>query len=914
VAVDFIEFALLGLATGAIYGLIAHSVVAVNVGSGVLDFSAGAFGLVAALAFYEHRGHGFLGNCYGFVLALGIAGTMGATAHMVIMRRLANAPPTSRIFASLGLMSAIFTGEALFTKNKGATVFVDSPLPGGHLQIGSRIDIGWDRLTVAGISVVITILLVLAQKYTRLGLASSAVAENRFVAATMGWSPDAIGAITWAVGAMVAAVGAILFAALAELSPQNVTFLVIPSLAAALIGSFRSFVWTFIGALAIGVTQSELAFYVHSPGWSTATPLLAIIAVLAFRGTSLPQKTEASERRPTVGSGRLRWGTSLLIPAIVFVGALQLTTAWIAAFSVTFIFALIILSIVVVTGYSGQLSLAQMTMAALGAWFTSLIAIETGMPLILAMILGVVACVPVAMLVAVPAFRTRGHVLAVSTLGLATAIDALVINNPDTQLITEGKPLGTFSLFGYDLSGLTNPTRFALATFVVFVAAAVGVANLRRGRVGRRLLAVRANELAAASLGISVVATKVYAFSLAAMIAGLAGAMTEARFGVGDVSTFPLLENINIVLAAVIGGLGWIATSVFGALGIPGGLSQQAVQTAIPNAGLWFLFIGGVGAIIIVMQAPNGILPFKLAAVKALGRHATGTFKRVLRREDEVVGESSLPPASGARHIIRVQKTSLEVAGITVRFGDQAALSDAGYVLNTGEIVGLIGANGAGKSTMIDVTTGFRRPNAGSVLLDGTPIDRLSAAQRARSRIVRTFQNPELFDDMTVLENLRVGTERTRWHHYATDLAWPRRSRLTDETEVAIQELRLEPVLHRLPTELDYGKRRLVAIARALSMAPSLLLLDEPAAGLDGIERRELGHLIGRLAREWGIGVLLVEHDVQLVFSVCERVVALDFGRVIAEGSVQQVRNDPAVRAAYLGEEEEPQPAEVAVR
>jgi sulfate-transporting ATPase len=250
-----------------------------------------------------------------------------------------------------------------------------------------------------------------------------------------------------------------------------------------------------------------------------------------------------------------------------------------------------------------------------------------------------------------------------------------------------------------------------------------------------------------------------------------------------------------------------------------------------------------------------------------------------------------------------------------VRFGDQTALNEAGYALRTGEIVGMIGANGAGKSTMIDVTTGFRRPSAGSVLLDGAPIDRLSAAERARARVVRTFQNPELFDDMTVLENLRVGTERTRWHHYATDLVWPHRSRLTDETQVAIQELRLESVLHRLPPELDYGKRRLVAIARALSMAPSLLLLDEPAAGLDGVERRELGHLIQRLAREWGIGILLVEHDVQLVFSVCERVVALDFGRVIAAGSVQEVRHDQAVRAAYLGEEEEAAPqAEVALR
>jgi sulfate-transporting ATPase len=239
---------------------------------------------------------------------------------------------------------------------------------------------------------------------------------------------------------------------------------------------------------------------------------------------------------------------------------------------------------------------------------------------------------------------------------------------------------------------------------------------------------------------------------------------------------------------------------------------------------------------------------------------------------------------------------------VTVRFGVQPALSDAGFSLETGEIVGLIGANGAGKSTMIDVATGFRPPNAGDVLLDGRTINRRSPAARARTGIARTFQGLELFDDMTVLENLRVATDRTSAYHYVSDLLWPRRGQLTDATQVAIQELRLEPVLHRRPSELDYGKRRLVAIARALSMAPTFLLLDEPAAGLDERERRELAHLIKRLAAEWGIGVLLVEHDVQMVFGVCERVVVLDFGRVIADGPMQEVRRSDAVRAAYLGE------------
>jgi ABC-type branched-subunit amino acid transport system ATPase component len=157
---------------------------------------------------------------------------------------------------------------------------------------------------------------------------------------------------------------------------------------------------------------------------------------------------------------------------------------------------------------------------------------------------------------------------------------------------------------------------------------------------------------------------------------------------------------------------------------------------------------------------------------------------------------------------------------------------------------------------------------------------------------------------MTVLENLRTAADKTSARHYATDLAWPRTTHLTDATRAAIEDFRLESVLDRVPAELDYGKRRLVAIARSLSAAPSLLLLDEPAAGLDEHERRELARLITRVARTWGVGVLLVEHDVQMVFSVCERLVALDRGKVIASGSADAVRRSPEVVAAYLGDTE----------
>jgi sulfate-transporting ATPase len=245
---------------------------------------------------------------------------------------------------------------------------------------------------------------------------------------------------------------------------------------------------------------------------------------------------------------------------------------------------------------------------------------------------------------------------------------------------------------------------------------------------------------------------------------------------------------------------------------------------------------------------------------------------------------------------------TLTVSDLHVHFGGVRAVDGVSLEVHPGEIVGLIGPNGAGKTTLIDGLTGFVQMTSGSVRLGGSRLDSLSSVQRARRGMARSFQSLELFDDMTVLDNLRAASERRDALAYVTDPFVPRKELLSPATVAAIREFHLEGCLQELPSELPYGLRRLIAIARAVATQPSVLLLDEPAAGLDSEQRKELARLIRRLADDWRMGILLVEHDVEMVLNSSDRIYVIDFGHLIASGTPSEVAANPAVRAAYLGE------------
>jgi ABC-type branched-subunit amino acid transport system ATPase component/branched-subunit amino acid ABC-type transport system permease component len=885
---EAIQFAFLGFGLSAVYALLAQGIVLIYRGSGVLNFAHGAVALTGAYVYYElhKRGLPFLPATLG---AMVVGAALGVLIHVLIMRPLRDSSPLTRVIATLGVLIIIQAAATLHYSD--AVLVVNSPLPQNLMNVGGAA-FPEDRIWLLGIAAVLTAALWLLTRFTRAGLATLAVAENESAAAALGWSPDLLAAGTWALGSALAALAGVLVVPLTGLQVDTVVLLVIPALAAALIGRFSSFPLTLVGAVFLGIGQSELTRWISSPGWPNALPLLAIVAILVVRGRGLPLRSHVLERLPNLGTGRPDPRTVAALFALMTVlcftvfGENTLHMV-ISSFAV----GLILLSVVVLTGYAGQLSLAQYALAGLGALAAGRLVAGAGWPFELAVPAGVIATMVAGIVFAIPALRTRGVNLAVVTLSLGLAIQQVVFSNAQYIGGSGGIQVGPQSIFGIELDAIAHPDRYAVFAMTAFTVAALAVGNLRRSRSGRRLISVRTNERGAAALGISVFGAKVYAFAFSAALAGLGGIVLSFSASTITFSEFSPINSITAVTLSVVGGVGYVIGPLFGSTLASGGLGSLITeQIDIPFN--WLTLAGGVVLILLLIQDPNGMASANIQAFKALlGR----LRERSPKRKAPTVEPLPRP------HAMRMREGALELRGLTVRFGGVTALEGVDVAVKTGEVVGLIGPNGAGKTTLIDAATGFVKLDGGSVLIDGAGAERWSVHRRARAGLGRSFQSLELFDDVTIRENLYAASDSRAARDYLTDWLWPRRPELPSAAIDAIQRFGLEPDLDRMPGELSNGRRRLVAIARAVAAQTPILMLDEPAAGLDDTETRELAELVRWLATERGFGILLIEHDMSLVMEVSDRVVALDFGRKISEGTPSQVRRDPNVIATYLG-------------
>ena len=836
------------------------------------------------------------------MVAVAIAALVSTAFQALVLRALRRAAGIVRVIATIGLLGLL---QPVIEKRYGSSNQVVDPfLPHDVFDWGG-IRVREELLYILGISLAVTVGLWAWTRYSRVGLAIEASAENERVVQTLGWSPQRLAALTWAMGGALAGFAAVLAAPLTGLSAITFTIVVtVAGLGAALLGGFHSFPLTFVGGLIIGVGETLSTRYKGDledllrqdliTGLNRGSAFLVIFLVVVVRGRGLPLRSHVAERLPRLGTGQISIKGVLVAAAVVaavLFGVMDET--WAAATYTSLAAGVMILSIVVLTGYAGQISLAQWALAGIGALIAGRL-VRADVPVELATLLAIVLTIPVGLFFALPALRTRGVNLAVVTLGLGYMVSEVVFANPNYlgDPLDGGTRIGPLELFGLEVDAFNHPHAWAFVNLVCFVVLAVVVANLRRSRTGRRLIAVRTNERAAASLGISVFGVKLYAFAVSAGLAAVAGILVGFRSQKIQYTEFNVFESINSLGAAVIGGLGYVLGAAFGAINAVGGLGTRVIEDWIGLENRWDLILGSILLFVILITQPNGI-----ADVATRDR-------RLWERLRLTAPARPREPLAAARVEV-VPPAALSIHDLSVRFGTVDAVTGVSLEIQPGEVVGLIGPNGAGKTTLIDAVTGFVPAATGTITIDDRRIDRLPATRRARLGLRRSFQSLELFEDLSIEDNIRAGADRNASRlSWVTDLVWPGRHELPSTAVAAVHEFGLEAHLDELPERLSFGRRRLVGIARTVASGPSLVMLDEPAAGLDENETAELSRLIRRLADERRMGVLLVEHDVGLVMSTCDRIVVIDFGAVIATGTPDEIRGDEAVRQAYLGRAE----------
>lgn len=480
---------------------------------------------------------------------------------------------------------------------------------------------------------------------------------------------------------------------------------------------------------------------------------------------------------------------------------------------------------------------------------------------------------------------------------MAVAVYDLVLNNDRYSGGIDGIVVKSPSILGWSIDPFTQPARYALVCLVALIVVALIVANLRRGRVGRRLLAVRSSERAAASLGVNVYWCKLYAFMAAAAIAAIGGTLFAFTQSVIITSEFGVTSSVNLVTVTVVGGVGDIPGAILGATLVAGGVGTRLLNMI--GLQIWLPLIGGLMVLYVLRTDQDGLA--------AMNVKLTRTAWHKLRA-NRASRSSAAPQRPRFEHAmpaqpIRTQGRALEVDDVSVRYGGVQALEGVSLTVQPGTVHGVIGPNGAGKTTLVDALTGFASLGSGSVRLDDVDVSRWSALRRSRAGLRRSFQSVELFANLTAGENIAVGCDDGRRRNYLTDLVRPGKVQLSDEARIAIQTFRLGSVLDTPIEALSFGDRRLVAIARAVASGPSVLLLDEPAAGLSDREASELAELVRSLAHDWGIAVLLIEHNIDMVLSVCDTVTVLVEGRVLACGTSEEIRANTSVLAAYLGDD-----------
>jgi branched-chain amino acid transport system permease protein len=633
---DYLFYLLLGSGAAAIIAAFGLGLVVTHQGSGVVNFAHGAMAMWVAYVYADlrdgsypfpvpglpdryHFGHD-IGFRWAFLLAMLTAAAMGLLVHLLVFRPLRRAPSLAKVVASIGLVIVFMTLVDRRFADK-TTIRVGAILPREPVTLWGDLTVPRDGLWLAAIVLAIAAAVWLVSRHTRLGLVTRAAAENEKGAVLLGYSPDLLAGLSFVVASVIGGVVAVLAAPMIQLDSGVFTFgYLVPALGAALIGRFR-WVWpTVATGFAIGMVQSTFTKLQGDLSWfpqygaREGLPFLVIIVAMVVLGERVPERGAVDTwRLPAVPRARVTPLTVLAPVAAAVAGLLLLGPLWRAAIMTSIIATLFALSFVVLTGFGGQTSLAQMAFAGIAGFALSKLGTGMGIPFPVAPLLACAVATVFGVAVGFPALRVRGTNLAIVTLAGGVAISEFVFKNPTFvgDASTGGAQIPHPALGGWDFA-LVLGTKSSRPVFGMFLVAvvlllALAVANLRRSGAGRRMLAVRSNERAASAIGIDVGRSKLLVFAISSFLAGAAGCLIAYRFGSVSEASYGTIASLTALAIAYLGGITSVSGAVAAGVVASSGIAFYAMGRLFGGLGPWESFVSGVLLIAAAVGNPEGI-------------------------------------------------------------------------------------------------------------------------------------------------------------------------------------------------------------------------------------------------------------------------------------------------------------------